>query len=138
VSEYNFIIETKSQMPIGMLSLSGIDVVNRVGEPGRFLIGDEEGAQGLPAAAEAIKLLYELAFDQLELRRVWGLVASENRRMVKWQTHLGMTREGCLRELLRLNGHVQDAIVCGLLADDSPCDFAAPRISHRNCPAARC
>ena len=28
--EYNFIIETKTQRPLGMLSLSGIDSVNRV------------------------------------------------------------------------------------------------------------
>jgi RimJ/RimL family protein N-acetyltransferase len=117
-SEYNFIIETKSHRPIGMLSLSGIDAVNRVGEPGRFLIGDEEGAQGLPAAAEAMKLLYELAFDRLGLRRIWGIVAADNRRMVKWQSYLGMTREGCLRQHLFINGHVQDAIVFGLLSDD--------------------
>jgi diamine N-acetyltransferase len=117
-SEYNFIIETKSYRPIGMLSLSGVDAVNRVGEPGRFLIGDEQGAQGLPAAAEAMMLLYDLAFDRLELRRLWGIVASHNRRMVKWQTYLGMTREGCLRQHLFINGHVQDAIVFGLLADD--------------------
>ncbi len=117
-SEYNFIIETKTHRPIGMLSLSGIDTVNRVGEPGRFLIGDEEGAQGLPAAAEAMKLLYGLAFDRLGLRRVWGIVASDNRRMIKWQTYVGMTKEGCLRQHLYINGHVQDAVVFGLLAED--------------------
>ncbi|MFZ4498315.1 MAG: GNAT family N-acetyltransferase [Burkholderiales bacterium] len=117
-SEYNFIIETKSHRRIGMVSLSGIDAVNRLGEPGRFLIGDEEGAQGLPAAAEAMKLLYELAFDRLGLRRVWGIVAEDNRRMVKWQTYLGMTREGCLREHLFINGHVQNAIVFGLLVSE--------------------
>jgi RimJ/RimL family protein N-acetyltransferase len=117
-SEYNFVIETRGGRPIGMLSLSGIDRVNRVGEPGRFLIGDEEAAQGIPAAAEAMKLLYELAFDRLDLRRVWGTVASENRRMIKWQTFLGMTREGSLRQHLFINGQYQDAIVFGLLAEE--------------------
>ncbi len=43
-SEYNFIIETKLQLQIGMLSLTEIDLVIRVGEPGRFLIGDEDAA----------------------------------------------------------------------------------------------
>lgn len=114
-SEYNFIIETKQHRPIGMLSLTAIDAVNRVAEPGRFLIGDEAGAAGLPAAAEATKLLYGLAFDQLRLRRVWGVVASDNRRMIKWQTYLGMTQEGCLRQHLFINGHLQDAVVFGLL-----------------------
>lgn len=114
-SEYNFIIETKQHQPIGMLSLSGIDAVNRVGEPGRFLIGDEPAAAGLPAAAEAMKLLYEFAFDTLKLRRVWGVVASENRRMIKWQTFLGMTQEGRLRQHLFINDRLQDAVVFGLL-----------------------
>ncbi|MEQ1804892.1 MAG: GNAT family protein [Burkholderiaceae bacterium] len=126
-SEYNFVIETKRQQPIGMLSLTGIDPVNRVGEPGRFLIGDEEAAKGLPAAAEAMKLLYELAFDSLKLRRVWGVVASDNRRMIKWQIYLGMTQEGRLRQHLRINGSLQDAVVFGLL-DSEYRSVTAPRL----------
>ena len=114
-SEYNFVIETKQHRPIGMLSLTAIDTINRVGEPGRFLIGDEAAAKGLPAAAEAMKLLYELTFDTLKLRRVWGVVASDNRRMVKWQAYLGMTLEGRLRQHLFISGRLQDAIVFGLL-----------------------
>jgi len=114
-NEYNFIIETKQHRPIGMLSLSGIDTVNCVAEPGRFLIGDEPASAGLPAAAEAMKLLYELAFDTLKLRRVGGFVASKNRRMIKWQTYLGMTQEGCLRQHLLIDDHPQDAVVFGLL-----------------------
>ncbi|MFZ5542148.1 MAG: GNAT family N-acetyltransferase [Pseudomonadota bacterium] len=114
-SEYNFIIETKSHRPIGMLSLSGVDEVNRRGEPGRFLIGDEAGAQGIPAAAEAMKLLYELAFDRLRLLRVCGTVASDNTLMIKWQRYLGMVEEGRLREHYFINGRFQDAVFFGLL-----------------------
>jgi diamine N-acetyltransferase len=40
-SEYNFIIELKDGRAIGMLSLVGINKVNRHAETGRFLIGDE-------------------------------------------------------------------------------------------------
>jgi RimJ/RimL family protein N-acetyltransferase len=116
--EFNFIIQTKAGLPIGMLSLTAIDRINRVGEPGRFLIGDEEAARGIPAAAEAMKLLYELAFDRLELRRVWGVVASANTRMIKWQTYLGMSQEGCLRQHLLIDGRLQDAVIFGLLADE--------------------
>lgn len=117
-SEYNFIIETKLQLQIGMLSLTAIDLVNRVGEPGRFLIGDEDAAKGLPAAVEAMKLLYQLAFDNLKLRRVWGLVASDNRRMIKWQAYLGMVQEGRLRQHLLIDGRLQDGVVFGLLDSD--------------------
>ena len=126
-NEHNFIIDTKDHRPIGMLSLIGIDAVSKVGESARFLIGDEESAKGLPAAAEAMKLLYELAFDVLKLRRVWGMVAADNRRMVKWQLYLGMSQEGLLRAHFFINGRIQDAIVLGLL-DSEYRSRARPRL----------
>jgi RimJ/RimL family protein N-acetyltransferase len=116
--EYNFIIERKDLRPIGMLSLTAIDKVNRRAEPGRFLIGDEAGAVGIPAAVEAMKLLYELAFDQLKLVRVYGTVAADNPRMLKWQIFMGMVKEGVLRSHYFINGHFQDAIVLGLLENE--------------------
>ena len=45
--EYNFIIELKDGHPVGTLSLINIDQKNRHTELGRFLIGDEEAAQGV-------------------------------------------------------------------------------------------
>lgn len=117
-SEHNYVIELRAGRPVGMLSLVGIDPVNRRAEPGRFLIGDEGAVQGVPAAVEAMKLLYELAFDELGLVRVCGIVAAENTLMVKWQRFLGMREEGRLRDHLFLDGRFQDAIFLGLLADD--------------------
>ena len=117
-TEYNFIIETKQHCAIGMLSLIGVDPVAGLGESARFLIGNEQAAKGLPAAAEAMKLLYQLAFDVLKLQRVWGMVAADNRRMVKWQLYLGMTQEGRLRNHLFIDGRHQDAVVLGLLENE--------------------
>jgi len=117
-SEYNYIIELKNGHAIGMLSLTGIDRANRHGEPGRFLIGDEAAAQGVPAAVEAMKLLYELAFDQLELVRVCGIVAANNTLMVKWQKFMGMKEEGRLRNHLCQDGEFHDAVFLGLLVED--------------------
>lgn len=117
-SEHNFVIELASGRPVGMLSLTGIDRVNRHGEPGRFLIGDEAAVQGVPAAVEAMKLLYELAFDRLGLVRVCGIVAAENTLMIKWQKFLGMREEGRLRDHLFLGGRFQDAVFLGLLVDE--------------------
>jgi RimJ/RimL family protein N-acetyltransferase len=118
VSEYNFIIELKNGHPVGMLSLTGLDTINRHGEPGRFLIGDEVAAKGIPVAVEAMKLLYELAFDQLDLVRVCGIVAANNQLMLKWQKYMGMKEEGRLRNHLCLNGQLQDGILLGLLVDE--------------------
>lgn len=117
-SEYNYIIELKNGRPIGMLSLTGIDKANRHGEPGRFLIGDEEGAKGVPAAVEAMKLLYGLAFDQLGLVRVCGIVAANNTLMIKWQKYLGMKEEGRLRNHLCQGDEFHDAVFLGLLVED--------------------
>ena len=117
-SEYNFVIELKSGLAVGMLSLIGIDHANRHGEPGRFLIGNEDAVKGLPAAVEAMKLLYELAFDHLHLVRVSGIVAVNNHLMIKWQKYMGMKEEGRFRNHLYQDGKFYDAIYLGLLVDE--------------------
>jgi RimJ/RimL family protein N-acetyltransferase len=117
-SERNFVIELGDGRPVGMLSLIGVDQVNGHAESARFLIGDEDAVRGVPAAVEAMKLLYELAFDQLGLERVWGMVAAENKRMIKWQRYLGMREEGRLRNHYRIGGRFQDAVCLGILAEE--------------------
>ena len=117
-SEYNFIIELKNGHPVGMLSLIDIDATNRRGEPGRFLIGDEKAAKGVPVAVESMKLLYELAFEQLGLIRLYGIVAANNHLMLKWQKYLGMKEEGRLRNHLCFAGQFVDGIFVGLLLDE--------------------
>jgi diamine N-acetyltransferase len=101
-----------------MLSLISVDHVNRHAEPGRFLIGNEDAVRGLPAAVEALKLLYELAFDHLHLVRVSGIVAGNNALMIKWQKYMGMKEEGRLRNHLYQEGNFCDAIYLGLLVDE--------------------
>jgi RimJ/RimL family protein N-acetyltransferase len=117
-SEHNFVIELADGRPVGMLSLIGVDTVNRHAESARFLIGDEDAVRGVPAAVEAMKLLYELAFDRLGLERVWGMVAADNRLMIKWQRYLGMREEGRLRNHYRIGGRFQDAVCLGILAEE--------------------
>jgi [ribosomal protein S5]-alanine N-acetyltransferase len=126
-SEYNFIIALKDGTPVGMLSLIGVDPVNRHAETARFLIGDEEAVKGVPAAVEAMKLLYELAFDQLHLERIFGTVSSENPLMTKWQKYLGMKQEGLMRRHYFLNDRFQDAVMLGLLVEEYR-DVALPRM----------
>jgi RimJ/RimL family protein N-acetyltransferase len=117
-NEHNFIIQLKDGRPVGMLSLVGIDPVNRHAEPGRFLIGDEQAVRGVPAAVEAMKLLYQLAFDELGLVRLFGTIASDNSRMAKWQKYLGMREEGRMRSHYFIDGKFQDALVFGILDEE--------------------
>lgn len=117
-SEFNFVIELADGRPVGMLSLTGVDHVHRHGEPGRFLIGDEAAVRGVPAAVEAMALLYRLAFDDLGLVRLCGIVVAENTLMTKWQKFLGMQEEGRLRNHFFLDGRFQDGVFLGLLVED--------------------
>jgi diamine N-acetyltransferase len=117
-AEFNFVIELASGKPVGMLSLTNVDQANRRAEPGRFLIGEPDAVRGFPVAVEAMKLLYEFAFDELMLHRVHGTVVAENRLMLKWQTYLGMREEGVLREHYLIDGTYRDAICLALLEDE--------------------
>jgi diamine N-acetyltransferase len=117
-SEYNFLITLKSGQAVGMVSLINVDTEHRRAEPARFLIGEEDAVRGIPAAVEAMKLVYELAFDQLGLLKVHGAVVSDNPLMLKWQKFLGMKEEGRLRQHLFINGHFQDSVMLGMLADE--------------------
>ncbi len=126
-SEYNFIIVLKSGQPVGMVSICGIDFEHRHAEPGRFLIGEPDAVRGIPAAVEAMKMVYEIVFDELQLKRVYGSIASDNVTMIKWQTFLGMKEEGRMRSHYFINGHFQDAVWLGLL-DEEYRRVALPRM----------
>jgi RimJ/RimL family protein N-acetyltransferase len=117
-TEFNFVIELASGKPVGMLSLTNVDQANRRAEPGRFLIGEPEAVRGFPVAVEAMKLLYEFAFDGLKLHRVHGTVVAENRLMLKWQRYLGMSDEGVLRQHYLIGGTYRDAICLAMLEDE--------------------
>lgn len=116
--EFNFVIQLADGQPIGMVSLVNIDLANRRAESARFLIGEEQAAHGVPAAVEAMKLLYELAFDRLGLERVHGLIEDRNHLMIKWQKYLGMKEEGRFRRHFLMDGEFVDAVTLGLLADE--------------------
>jgi RimJ/RimL family protein N-acetyltransferase len=117
-NEYNYIIELRNGTPAGMLSLVGVNSTNRHAETARFLIGEEEATRGFPVAVEAMKLIYAFAFDELNLVRVFGTVASGNSLMVKWQKYLGMKEEGRMRNHYFIDGKWQDAVILGLLVDE--------------------
>lgn len=117
-TERNFIIETKAGVPVGMIALVDISVQHRRAEAARFLIGDEDAARGIPVAVEAMRLLYELAFENLGLQRVYGTIAADNTLMLKWQKYFGMVEEGRLRQHNLIDGRFQDIVLVGLMKDE--------------------
>ena len=127
-TEYNFLIELRAGQPVGMLSLVNVDLVHRRAEPARFLIGKPDAVKGVPVAVEALKLLYELAFDRLGLHRLHGAVVAENRQMLKWHLYLGMKEEGRLREHQFIAGRFHDIVCVGMMEDEFR-KIALPRMN---------
>jgi RimJ/RimL family protein N-acetyltransferase len=120
-TELNYVqVLSQSGQPVGMISLVDIDLTHRHAEAAHLLIGEPElvAPYGAKIAAEATKLLYELAFDTLGLHRVYGPLSSENTKMISWNKFVGMKVEGTLRDHYWLNGRFQDAIFMGLTEQD--------------------
>jgi RimJ/RimL family protein N-acetyltransferase len=114
-SELNFIICLASNdIPVGMISIIDINHHHGTAQTARFLIGEEKMVAGLPIAVEAMYLCYEKIFLDWNMRKVWGFVASTNWRMIKWQTFLGMKKEGVQEQQLIVGGEIVDAVLLGL------------------------
>jgi len=114
-SELNFIICLASNdIPVGMISIIDINHHHGTVQTSRFLIGEEKLVAGLPIAVEAMYLCYERIFLEWNIRKVWGFVASTNWRMIKWQTFLGMKKEGVQEQQLIVGGEIVDAVLLGL------------------------
>jgi diamine N-acetyltransferase len=119
-SEYNWIITLPAGESVGMLSLVDIDLMHDRAEPAHFLIGEPQLVHGPEVAAEATRLVYDLAFREIGLHRLFGPVASGNKRMLTWQKYLGFTEEGRLREHYWLGGRWHDAVIIGLMDYEYP------------------
>jgi RimJ/RimL family protein N-acetyltransferase len=117
-NEINYIIELPSGEAIGTYSIYKIDVTNLNAETGRLLITESEKSRNIPAAFEAIRLINELAFEKLGLKKIYGTVAQENSGALKLQRLIGMKEEGRLRHHVFINGKFQDILYFGLLADE--------------------
>jgi RimJ/RimL family protein N-acetyltransferase len=120
--EYNFIMElTATNEPVGMLSLIDIHPVHLHAEQAHFLIGEPDLVRPYgpgKIAAEAQRLLYRFAFDELGLRSHWGPVAEDNPQMVLWNKYFGSREIGRLTNHFFLDGHWQDAILMQMTVED--------------------
>ncbi len=68
--------------------------------------------------AEAKRLLFHFAFDQLQLHRVEARITVENVRSWKAFEKLGAVREGRLRQAFIKNGQCKDQYLYSILATD--------------------
>lgn len=113
-TEKTFAIETLADGRfIGALGLHGIDWINRHSALG-IVIGDKQ-YWGRGYGTDAMLVLMRLAFDKLNLHRLWLHVYDFNARAIASYERCGFKREGVLREQRFFGRKYHDTIVMGIL-----------------------
>jgi RimJ/RimL family protein N-acetyltransferase len=97
---------------IGTCTLSRIDANNRRAEIG-YALGSDYWGNGY--MQEALTLLFDFSFGQLNFHRLEADVDPQNASSIKILERLGFQKEGYLRERWLIGGGVYDSLFFGLL-----------------------
>ena len=97
---------------VGTCTLQHVDTTHKRAEVG-IALGSPSWGHGL--GPEALGLLIDFVFDELELHRLEADVDPNNARSIAMFERLGFQREGYLRERWHLLGEIQDSVLFGLL-----------------------
>jgi UDP-4-amino-4,6-dideoxy-N-acetyl-beta-L-altrosamine N-acetyltransferase len=109
-----YIIETGKGEHIGNIGLNDIDLHTRKAELGIFI--GEKKFWGKGYGTEAVELGLKLAFEGLNLNRVYLKVFQNNKRAQKCYEKAGFKKEGVLRQDEFKNGKYIDCEVYSVLA----------------------
>jgi RimJ/RimL family protein N-acetyltransferase len=115
-SKSYMILEKQSQLPIGITSLIQIDYKNRNSEC-IIDIGEKE-YWGKGYGKEALRLLLDYAFLEMNLHRVSLRVFAFNDKALGLYEKLGFKREGASRQAIFREGKWHDIIHMGILAHE--------------------
>ena len=112
----NFIIEAIDDCeskPIGSIGLGMIDHRNQKAVLG-IAIGEKDyWKKGY--GTEAVRLIVEWGFKQLNLNRIDSYVFAPNTKSLKLHEKVGFVKEGTRRQTCYTNGRLVDEVVFGLL-----------------------
>lgn len=101
---------------IGSCQLHSINSVNRTAELQIRLGSPTECGKGY--GTEAIRLLLQFAFADLNLHRVYLHVFAGNARAIQAYEKAGFVPEGTLRQAAYVNGQYVDVVVMGILREE--------------------
>lgn len=108
-----FAIETVEGGLIGETGLRNIDWKSRKAE---FIITiGERKLWDKGYGTDVVRTVTRLAFEKLNLNRVWLTVLAPNARAIRAYEKCGFKREGTLRQESYVDGKYLDAIVMGLI-----------------------
>ncbi|GLC31055.1 GNAT family N-acetyltransferase [Clostridium omnivorum] len=101
---------------VGYIELDKISWIHGVATVGIGIGTSEHRGKGF--AKEALKLLMELAFNELNLHRLQLNVFNYNERAIMLYESLGFKREGTYREFIHRDGRRWDMYLYGILRDE--------------------
>lgn len=113
-----FGVQTKSGRPLGYFGINFIIQHSRAAMFGAS-IGDPEywgGGYG----TDALLLLTDYAFDDLDMRRVFLATMSLNARVMRQMEKVGFTLEARRRQAIHADGVYYDELYYGLMRDEWP------------------
>jgi RimJ/RimL family protein N-acetyltransferase len=111
-----FAIETLEGELIGDAGLRMFNWKSRSAE--LFITIGEKRLWGKGYGADAVRILQRLAFDKLNLHRVWLTTLATNARAIRCYEKCGFIREGLYREGSYVRGKYVDVVAMGLLRRD--------------------
>ena len=103
--------------PIGMVTLTDINYVNRTAHS-NILLGNKD-SWGKGYGTKALNLLLAYAFEELGLNRIEALILDSNIGSIKLHKKCGYREEGVKRNSIYKNGHYHNQILVSLLKEES-------------------
>lgn len=113
--QFNYVIEIRDYSTIkriGSVSLWAINWYHQRSGVGIWIL-PKYWEQGF--GTKAIMLIKNIAFNHLNLNRIEAHIAVENERSINMFKRCSFIEEGKLRNYLRLNGNVLDAVILSCL-----------------------
>ncbi|OQB25782.1 MAG: Spermidine N(1)-acetyltransferase [Firmicutes bacterium ADurb.Bin182] len=111
-----FIIETKDDGAVGIVTLTDIDWKNRSANHGIKLANRKNRTKGI--GTDAVMALMRYTFDELGLHRLDGAWFDDNVASKGLYTKCGWSVEGVRREYVFKGGQFKDLAIVGVLASD--------------------
>jgi RimJ/RimL family protein N-acetyltransferase len=114
---YFGIDEIESGEFVGIIQITEIDWISGTGVWG-FIIGEKEN-RGKGYSKEAPVLLFDYAFNFLNLRKIYGYPVDFNKATLKMHEKIGnFKEEGCLKDHVFYDGKYHDVLILSIFKED--------------------
>ena len=111
-----FLISTKTDIPIGLISLNDIDYKNRKSSFAYYIANPKDRMPTRSVDAE--RLILDYAFNDLNLNKICCEVFEYNKAVINFHKKFGFIKEGLFRQHAMHEGKLKDVVYLGLLNEE--------------------